>query len=218
MDALALLPHYALAPHEMQPRPLPQEEVENLGTDNFLMWHVLARGQPAGDSTSRAHVFLSYYTGKPDMVPHNPEECNAAAGWTLAGKQRIDVDIPGPSGKLIKIPVAVLEFDPPDSGKAMLGGRGSTSRTVMFFFYTNGGFATTRTEVRWRVSNLADRYAYYSKIEVSFMDGAGRPATRDQSVQALPSLLQTLMPVLWRDHYQDWDAVKRGEPPVVLKS
>lgn len=218
MDALALLPDYALAPHEMQQRPLPQEEVENLGTENFLMWHVLDRNKKRSDPASRAHIFLSYYTGKPDMVPHNPEECNAAAGWTLTNKQKIEVEIPGPSGGTIKVPVAVLEFDAPDVGKAMLSGQGSTRRTVMFFFYTNGGFATTRTEVRWRVSNLADRYAYYSKIEVSFMDGAGRPATREQSVQALPPLLQTLMKVLWRDHYQDWEAVSRGEPPVVLKS
>jgi hypothetical protein len=218
MDALALLPRFALAPPEMQPRPLPHEEVENLGTENYLMWQVLDREKKAGDAASRAHIFLSYYTGKPDMVPHNPEECNAAAGFTLAGKQTIEVETIGPSGGPIKVPVAVLEFDPPESGKSLLNTRTAMRRTVMFFFCTNGGFATTRSEVRWRVSNLADRYAYYSKIEVSFMDVAGRPATREQSVEALPALLNTLMPVLWRDHYQDWDAVSRGEPPLVKPS
>lgn len=218
MDSLALLDRYTLAPPELQPRPLGHDEVENLGTENYLMWQILDREQRTGDPTSRAHIFLSYYTGKPDMVPHNPEECNAAAGWALANKQTIKIDVPGPTGNLVGVPVAVLEFDPPETAKAMLSTRGPMRRTVMFFFYTNGGFVTTRSEVRWQVSNLADRYAYYSKVEVSFMDAGGRPATREQSVQALAPLLRTLMPVLWRDHYQDWDAVSRGEPPIVIPS
>jgi hypothetical protein len=218
MDSLALLPRFALARPEMQPRPLGHDEVENLGTENYLMWQLIDHDQQRGGPTARAHIFLSYYTDKPDMVPHNPEECNAAAGWALYSKQTINVDVPGPARKPISVPIAILEFDPPESGKAILNARASMRRTVMFFFYTNGGFATTRSEVRWRVSNLADRYAYYSKIEVSFMDGDGRPATREQSVQALAPLLETLMPVLWRDHYQDWDAVSRGQPPVVIQS
>jgi hypothetical protein len=215
LDAGRLLPQFQLAtqPHRFGP-----DEEANLGTKDYLMVQLLDRRQLPTDPTARAHVFLSYYTGKPDMVPHNPEECNQAAGFALVNKTLIEVEMPGPGGKSVKIPVAVLEFDPPDVRKAMLSGGAAVRRTVMFFFYTNGGYATTRSEVRWRVSNLADRYAYYSKIEVSFMDGAGRPATREQSVEALPPLLKTLMPVLWQDHYQDWDAVSRGQPPVVSPS
>ena len=75
---------------------------------------------------------------------------------------------------------------------------------------------TTRTGVRAAVSNLWDRYAYYCKIEISFVNDAMlKRADRAQSVAATEQLLRKLMPVLWDDHFQDWEALKTGAPPVL---
>lgn len=211
-DASRLGLRYALAPD--QPLPLPHDLVENLGTENYIQLALIDRDVSPNDATYLAQVFVSYYTGKPDMVPHNPKECMRAGGWLLKGESLISAEVDAPGAKRVSIPVSVLQFEPPQTSKMMFSlAPANTQHTVMYFFYTNGGYVTTRNEVRWKVANLGDRYAYYSKIEISFSDKNGRPASRDQAVAAVTPLLQAIMPVLWQDHYQDWDAIKSGQAP-----
>ncbi|MBI5866043.1 MAG: hypothetical protein HZB38_16365 [Planctomycetes bacterium] len=214
LDASELLPRYALAP--VQPPPLPHETVDNLGTENYIMLELIDRDAKPSDPTYGINVFLSYFTGKPDMVPHNPEDCMKAGGYDLVNKQYMTIEAPGPSGTPIEIPLAVLDFEPPTGQRAVLSaGLKSSRQTVIFFFCTNGGFATTRSGVRWKVANLFDRYAYYCKIEVSFRNQAGQHAGHQESIDAAGPLLRAVMPLLWKEHFQDWEAVSRGEPPVV---
>ncbi len=212
-DAARLDSRFALAPD--QPQPLPHDLVENLGTENYIQLALIDRGLNPTDPTYMAQVFISYYTGKPDMVPHNPKECMRAGGWLLKGESLISAEVDAGVSKRVSIPVSVLQFEPPQSSKMMFSlAPANAQHTVMYFFHTNGGYVTTRNEVRWKVANLADRYAYYSKIEISFSDKNGRPANREQAVAAVTPLLQAIMPVLWQDHYQDWDAIQSGQPPV----
>jgi hypothetical protein len=73
---------------------------------------------------------------------------------------------------------------------------------VMYFFDVNAGYAATRNGVRLRLSNPLARYAYYAKIEVSFTDDAMvRTAGADASLAALAPLLEVVLPVLRRDHF-----------------
>lgn len=212
-DASRLGSRYALAPD--QPQPLPHDTVENLGTEDYIQLSIIDRNQSPGDPTYLAQVFVSYYTGKPDMVPHNPKECMVAGGWQLKGESLIRAQVEGADSKRVSIPVSALQFEPPQSSKSLFSlAPAGGLHTVMYFFYTNGGYVTTRNEVRWKVANLGDRYAYYSKVEVSFSDKRGTPASRELAAAAVTPLLQALMPVLWQDHYQDWDAIKSGQPPV----
>ena len=86
----------------------------------------------------------------------------------------------------------------------------------MYFFYANGRYVTTRSAVRLAIHDPADRYAFYMKLELSFTDASGRRmATEDQTVAAARRLLEKLMPILWRDHLPDWEALKQaaGGPP-----
>jgi hypothetical protein len=216
LDQAKLLPEYE--PHRIQPEPLDPEVIANLGTDQYLQWNLTDRQRGREDNASRARVFITYYTGQPDPVPHNPKECLAAAGLTLEEQSAVDVTVTDKDGGTVVIPVNVLEFALP-AGTTMSGTpRDRNERLVVaYFFYANGRYVTSRTAVRAAVSNLWDRYAYYSKIELSFTDDAfGNLADRETTIAATRRLLQKLMPILWDDHYQDWNALKNGAAPVIL--
>ena len=218
LDQAKLLPEYK--PHRVQPPPLEPELIENLGTEEYLQWNLVDQQCNRADPTALAQLCITYHTGQPDLVPHNPEQCRAAAGMSLAGRGAMEVSVPGADGVERKIPISVLEFELPRRRGlvARVGARGGQRQFVAYFFYTNGRYVTSRTGVRLAVSNLWDRYAYYSKIEVSFSDHTLRKlANREQTVAATRRLLRKLMPILWEDHYQSWEAIKNGTPPVILE-
>jgi hypothetical protein len=218
LDQAKLLPEYK--PYRVQPPPLEPELIENLGTEEYLQWNLVDQQCDRADPTALVQLFITYHTGQPDLVPHNPEQCRAAAGMSLVGRGAMEVSVPGADGVEHTIPVSVLEFElPRREGLVARGGVGGGQRQfVAYFFYTNGRYVTSRTGVRLAVSNLWDRYAYYSKIEVSFSDPTLREfASREQTEAATRRLLPKLMPILWEDHYQSWEAIKHGTPPVILE-
>lgn len=204
MDREKLLPRYDL--FRVQPEPLDHEMIENLGTDEYLQWAIANREKAPHDRTHVARLFVSYYTGQPDMVPHNPRECMTASGWQLRSDETEQVEIHY-RGAPLRIPVAVLGFAPPTAQ----GQKDDPALTVMFFFYANGQFETTRLGVRTATQNLWHRHAFYSKVEVSFTDESlGRFATRAESLAAVGPLLQTIVPILMDDHYPDWQTAQSG--------
>jgi len=80
-----------------------------------------------------AHLFVTYYTGKPDLVPHEPRECWVASGQTLVGERTMDVkvDRPDPGAPGADINVAVLDFESAALGRV----RGDPRRTTVLFFF-----------------------------------------------------------------------------------
>lgn len=215
LDQTKLLPEYAT--HRIQPAPLDTETVASLGTEEYLQWNLSDRQRAPEETTSRVRLFITYYTGQPDPVPHNPKECLAAGGMTLKEETLIETTASSSDGVNEVIPVSVLEFELPQRSETLrLGGNAEAQRlVVVFFFYANGRYLTSRTGVRAAVSNLWDRYAYYSKIELSFTDDTGGTlASREETIIATRRLLKKLMPILWEDHYQDWEELKNGAPPV----
>ena len=203
-----LRPQYDL--HPQQPPPLSEDLIENLGTHDFLNWSLVDTRRRRADSTYLASLFVSYYTGQPDMVPHEPRECIVASGMSLEHEEIMTVTVPREGRDPLEIPVAILDFQSAGDALSMM----PRTLTVAFFFYTNGGFETSRNGVRLAVANLSDRYAYYSKIEISYSsDGHRLFADREETKSAAAELIRRLMPILLSDHYQDWDAIQAGEPP-----
>ena len=216
LDPARLLPEYR--PNRVQPPPLSEELIENLGTREYLQLNLVDQERNRSDPTALAHVFITYHTGQPDPVPHNPEECRSAAGMIKRSGTNIEVSVPGPDGREQVIPVSVLEFELPKQEVQLSRNGRVAHQFVAYFFYANGHYATTRTGVRFAISNIWDRYAYYSKIEVSFSGVDGREyADRQQTIDATRRLLRKLMPILWEDHYQAWEAIEQGASPVTLE-
>jgi hypothetical protein len=218
LDQAKLLPEYRT--HRRQPEPLSPETVENLGTEQYLQWNLVDCDRDPADPTAVVQLFITYHTGQPDLVPHNPKECYAAGGAAYRDETGITVEVARSDGETVKIPVSVLEFDAPRR-RGLLTPAGSTDEPrliVAYFFYTNGEYVTSRTGVRAKVANPWARYAYYSKIELSFSDDRGVTLpSRDQAIAATRRLLRKLMPILWEDHYQDWEALQNGAPPLIFE-
>jgi hypothetical protein len=216
MDIGKLSPEYKL--NAIQPPPINEEVLASLGTEEYLQWNLDDLDVPRDDPTRLAHLFITYYD-KPDAAPHNPKECYAAAGADLVDETHVTIETPGPHGDAVQIPVCVLEFAR-RSRSPLIGSQSDSVQVVAYFFYANGKYETTRYGVRTAIAGLRDKYAYYSKIEVSFSDArsGAKLADREETIRATRKLLRKVMPILWSDHYQDWEALKSGAAPIVVES
>ncbi len=172
--------------------------VESLGTSEYIQALLVDTTVPPEATTRVAKLFITYYTGQPDMVPHVPDECYLAGGFDPLWSGNVDVNVPGVGAPHDQVPVRVVEFRAP-SAKRSLAGLDTT--TVMYFFHVNAKWTTTRNGVRTLLTNPFERFAYYAKIEVFFSSGnLTRNASREDSLKALAPLLERLMPVLYEQH------------------
>lgn len=206
-DQRRLSPEYTL--HPVPPEPINHEVLETLGTEEYLSWRIVDTRRAKDDPLALAHVFVTYYTGKPDMVPHVPDECYRAGGAVAVGTPRtVKIPAAGVRAPGEQVPVRVVTFQP----KQGLRTTGQPMQiNILYFFHCNGRYVTTRDDVRFAQANLFDRYAYYAKVELNFTDYEGRKsADFDSSVKAAGPLLEKLMPILLEDHFPDWDALSRS--------
>lgn len=192
-------------PHPIQPRLLPPEQEEALGTEDYLELRLIDTEKPARDPAALANVFLTYYTGQPDMVPHVPDECYLAGGYERIGWATEELRVVGARAPDDRVPVRVVQFQSRSgSGEPI---------SVIYFFSVNGEYRNGREGVRFRLARPFERYAYYCKIELSFTDNENplrpRRADMQQSLAAAQDLLTKLLPVLIEDHI-DWDPARNG--------
>ncbi|HPD32356.1 MAG TPA: hypothetical protein PLL20_20370 [Phycisphaerae bacterium] len=199
---LNLLKQERLAPYKLlQPIEIQSDILNQLGTDQYVHWILQVPEKPEQPASGRIFsLFVTYYTGLPDAVPHAPEACYAGGGHKLIKQTPDEVTITS-QGQQIVVPVQVLEFE-----KESQFGR--NSRIVLYTFHANGQFRPDRTAVRLAIGSLTDRYAYFSKVEVG-VDLDGRQFTKEQAVALAKEFLRVAMPVLLEDHWPDWEAVNR---------
>ena len=174
-----------------------------LGTDEYIDWHFEDTSvADKSDPLRNIHVFITYYTGGRNRVPHTPEECWLGVGYAAQEGATVDLDIPS-LGR--KIPARVITFE--KSGLLR-----QEHPTVVYTFHCNGDFAPSRTAVRYRVNAVDETYAYFCKIELSFgarIEGAA-DATREESIRAGVKFLDYLLPELLNVHLPDWEAANHA--------
>lgn len=184
------------ARYERHPAPVPElseDAIDSLGTREYLLLNLVDTTRPEQDRLRVANIMVTYYTGRPDMVPHEPEECFLAGGWEKVWEADTKARVRGVGAAGDEVPLRALVF--------RKAGDDSAFATVLYFFSANARFSTTRNGVRLLLMNPFERYAYYAKVEVSFpvdarrMEG-GPPAV----VSALTPLLEALLPRLFEDH------------------
>ncbi len=184
--------------------------VASLGTDQYIDWEFVDTSlTDARDPLRRVRLFITYYTGQPDLVPHRPDECFVGNGYEITRTGNHTLDLHNHRGAPLKVPVRAVTFV-----KSSVYYRDQP--TVVYTFHCNGEFANMRTDVRLRMANPFHKGAYYCKIEVRF---GRRSATRNQmnagreeTIEAARKFLDQLVPVLLRDHLPDWEAVQQGRP------
>ncbi len=150
------------------------DELKSLGTEDYIQWELEDTGADALSPTRYCSLFITYYTGDPDRVPHVPEECFTGAGNQLLSRQAVTLAL-----DLDPAQIAGLRTN---SGKPELGvrylafSRKNTSvwmsdlkYGVTYFFKANGRFASGRAGVRAIMGeNLFGTYSYFSKVEWKF--------------------------------------------------
>ena len=198
-----------LRPYEVVvlPKIADQAVEEALGTKDYIQWQLLNTELSAGDPFYRGGLFVTYYTGNPDKVPHVPDWCYVGSGSIVEKRHKISITVPGcgleSDGD--RLAIRVLEIKVPQHG---MGITSFTRKVVSYVFSVNGDYARTRTDVRMKQRNRKDRYAYFSKVEVWFE--GGEDLSVSQHVEAMEGVYQKVLPLLWSEHWPDWEAASQG--------
>lgn len=185
--------------------------LESLGTNDYLQW-VLEDTTVAEQSPVRyCSLFLTYYTGINDRIPHVPEECYFGAGSVRNNLQDLTLTVNcsnyyDSKDGVAKIPVRRLVFTRKSNDLFST----SNTFTVTYFLNVNGEFAGNRTQARATMGkNVLGNYSFFSKVEWRFYGNSGSP-TPEESTQAGIKMLETVLPVLIRDHWPDINAAEEA--------
>jgi len=191
-----------LGPYKVVQRAQIPEEIEaELGTKEYLQWVLEDTSVETKDPRRFLSLFVTYYTGHPDKVPHVPDECYRGSGGQIIGSNNLTITVPNNGTNSDEIQMRVLQIQMSQRGM----GLGSEVRTVGYFFSVNGDYLCTRTEVRTRLGRLFDKYAYFSKVEMNILEP--RDMSPKEIITTLEKLAQHIVPVLAQDHWPDWKAL-----------
>ena len=175
-------------------------EVEDaLGAKDYLSWLFVDTSiKDLKNPLRYLRLFVTYYSGGRDLVPHTPDECFLGSGYRVveSGNLEMPIDSLGED-----MPIRALTFQKSD----VFGG---DKPTVLYTFHCNGDFTETRGGVRVRINSLLNKYAYFCKIEIG-LGGSSRDVgspSREDSIQAANEFLNVILPRLVNDHLPDWDA------------
>ncbi len=193
--------------------------LEELGTKEYLQWILEDTEADKSSSTSICSLFITYYTGNPDKVPHIPDECFVGAGNQRLARENIKINVAG----LAKTENhANTEQVPQTNGIKEINARyvvftggnsniwtSSVKFARLYFFKANGQYAGSRGETRKIMGqNFFGKYSYFCKVEWQFygygLTGRIDP-TKDETIEASERFLSVLLPVLERDYWPDWD-------------
>jgi hypothetical protein len=149
---------------------------------------------------------ITYYTGLVDTVAHIPDRCMIADGYEVSSYQTQSDRKLGTfaNGKERSVSYRYIAFDDQT-------GQGRVSRKVAYLFHVNGHYESDPLGVRRSLQNLAERYGYYSKVELmtvspAQMFRAASKSTDDPSLKAMEDFLASALPELERC-LPDWERV-----------
>ena len=181
--------------------------IESLGTEEYLQWIIEDTDVPADSPVRNCLLFVTYYTGNPDQVPHVPEACYTGGGNEVVDKfgLKLLVTTTDQSGEQQKrvIPATGLIF----TKKTAEIWESSFKFPLIYFFNVNGTYAGNRTTTRLALANLTCEYSYFSKVEIKFFGRSGQIPNKEQAINATEKLLSVVLPFLEREHWPDWEQV-----------
>ena len=196
-NSLDLLDKNGLAFYSIDPNnkfKIDNEEVlENLGTQDYIQWVLEDTTVPADSPVRKCSLFITYY-GRPDQVPHVPEEC-----YTGGGNQRLDSD-----GLTLKVNKESTEQRIP-AKYLLFTSTNNTKFSVLYLFSVNGEYKGNREGVRRTLNkNLLGKYSYFSKVEWKFFNlkfGRMIYPQKEQALEASRKLLSVILPILETEHW-----------------
>lgn len=214
MDETALSPYKVVDKRKVENK----EILESLGTEDYIQWELEDTEAGKYSPIRYCSLFITYY-GKPDRVPHVPEECYIGSGNQQKESESISLAISNDVGGEDssdgnsdafdkKIKVKRLVFEPSSSDI----GRSSSKFSRLYFFRVNGGYANDRMGVREIMGrNLFGKYSFFSKVEWQFFGkgyGTMTHPKEEEIVKASKKMLSVVLPVLENEHWPDWNELK----------
>ncbi len=175
--------------------------LESLGTENYLQWILEDETAESLSPVKNCSLFITYYTGNPDQVPHVPEACYTGGGNQIESKSSVKMTITD-ANNIAEVPATCLVFK---SNPAEIWQR-ENKFAVVYFFRVNGHYKGNRTTTRLALGNLTSEYSYFSKIEIKFFNRNGFYPEKEEAVAATEKLLNVILPVLEKYHWPDWNA------------
>lgn len=216
MDEEALRPYKVVRKTKIDNKDVQEE----LGTDMYIQWVLEDTDAAPTSPTKLCSLFITYYTGNPDRIPHVPEECFVGSGYEEISGERdtlqlniersltiAELDLShasGQSDRSRQLRARYLVFAPKSS--VMWGKTAKFAR--MYFFKVNDSYASNRIETqKVMYKNILGKYSYFSKVEWGFSAGTTKgnvSAGKEEIVRASEKLFSVLLPILERDHWPDW--------------
>jgi len=205
-----------LAPYKvLQKLKIENEDIlKALGTQDYIQWILEDTEAPADSAVKRFMLFVTYY-GKPDRVPHVPEECYTGGGFQIlrpdtSGRFGCRLGQLKPDSVTFKI--KEVGFEKEIDGTYLVFGRkkGDLWQTldkfpVLYFFNISGKYASSRGKARFVLNkNLFRKYTYFSKVELIFNQALSAPSEQE-AIKASEKLLGVILPILEKDHWPDWE-------------
>ena len=196
----------ALAPYELKKnvRIQNRDVLESLGTEEYLQW-IIEDSEAKPDSPTRfCSLFITYYTGNPDMVPHVPDECYVGGGNTREGAGTVTLKDSRPTGQ--DLDFQYVAFKSVDRQTMR-----EDDFSVQYFFHANGDYCSNRTDTRLKLGgNWFNKYSYFCKVEWKFY-GVGSFGLiypdKEQTLIASGKLMEKLLPELEGNHWPDWETI-----------
>lgn len=187
---------------------IPPEMVDELGTEEYIHW-TLVDTESDGDSPTRfASLFVTYYTGQRDPVPHVPDVCYLGGGYQQIAASEESTRVPElePLGLDPVVPFRTITF-------FKQGDLGPINATVCYTFAANNALLANREQVRLKLRKLTVTHTYFSKVEVRFHGRRGTEPSREEALAAAARLFRHVLPVLVEDHWPDWKSLTTGGVP-----
>ncbi len=192
LDVDALYPYVLKEKKYLEP-----SFVEALGTEEYIQWKLEDTSAAPHDPLRFVNLFVTYYSGGVNLVPHTPDVCYLGNGYNPSqAHENMEMALPSLGAQTPEVPVRVCSF----VKTAIFN---SHETTVVYTFYCNGHFVSTRTGVRLLINDPAAKHAYFSKIEVSFPG-----ADRSTSIKGARRIFDKVLPILIRDHFPDFQAAE----------
>jgi len=202
MNETALLPYRVVQKQKIDNK----DVIESLGTENYMQWVLEDPQAEPGSPVRYCMLFITYYTGNPDQVPHVPEECYTGGGSdvTETTDLMMTLNMPDPNSaaktKEVRIPARCLMLQRKSADIL----QNSTSFPIVYFFKVNGVYRGNRNTTRLALANnFTSEYSYFSKVELKFFNSTASP-TKQQAVEASEKLLAVVLPELEARHWPEW--------------
>ena len=144
-----------------------KDVLEQLGTEDYIEWVLEDTTVEKSSPVRYCSLFITYYTGNPDRVPHIPDECHVGAGSQRMGRETVSLDVKGLLPDIGADAPMTLDARYVNFARGQGGLWDSSSNySVLYFFKTNGKYAASRGETRKILGqNFVDKYSYFSKFE-----------------------------------------------------